>query len=344
MPRASTPVRPPRWPISSAAPPRRCLPMQAKPDTAPLNPLLQDYLTWLQDVRRTSPHTVVAYRRDLTALFAFLQAHTGNTVSENTFADLTPSDIQAYLASKLTPGGRLNRGSANAKTSLNRQLSALRGFARWLSAHRGVGNVSISRLHGLKTPAPVPKALNHEQAWQLLEELAPPPQAHTSTPEVRRNFALFITLYGLGLRISEALNLTRADVSGDVLTVTGKGNKQRQLPMPLPVKSALNQWLKASNGQLPSAPLFPNPQGKALSPRFAQKILQHTREALNLPAHLTPHALRHSFATHLLEGGADLRTVQELLGHSQLATTQRYLAADVQRLLTVHTKSHPLAK
>ena len=318
--------------------------MQARAPAPAPNPLLADYLTWLSDVRRTSPHTVLAYRRDLTALFAFLQAHTGHTVTENTFTGLTPSDIQAYLASKLTPGGRLNRASASAKTSLNRQLSALRGFSRWLSSHRGVANAAISRLHGLKTPAPVPKALNHEQAWQLLEQLAPPPQAHTATPEVRRNFALFITLYGLGLRISEALALTRADVAGDTLTVTGKGNKQRQLPLPLPVKSALNQWLKGSNGQPPHAPLFPNPQGKALSPRFAQKILQSTREALNLPAHLTPHALRHSFATHLLEGGADLRTVQELLGHSQLATTQRYLAADVQRLLTVHGKSHPLAK
>jgi integrase/recombinase XerC len=308
------------------------------------NPLLQGFLTWLEDVRRTSPHTVLAYRRDLTALFTFLQAHTGQPITENTFAALTPSDVQAYLATRLAPGGRINRGQSAAKTSLNRQLSALRGFARWLSSHHGVSNTAMSKLHGLKTPAPVPKALNHEQAWQLLETLAPPPQAHTSTPEVRRNFALFITLYGLGLRISEALSLTRADVGGDTLIVTGKGNKQRSMPLPLPVKSALNQWLNASNESLPTAPLFPNPSGKPLSPRFAQKILQQTREALNLPSHLTPHALRHSFATHLLEGGADLRTVQELLGHSQLATTQRYLAADVQRLLTVHHKSHPLAK
>lgn len=311
---------------------------------APANALLTDFLQWLEEVRRTSPHTVLAYRRDLTALFAFLEEHTGKPITENTFVELTASDIQAYLASRLTPKGKLNRATTSAKTSLNRQLSALRGFARWLSSHRGVSNPAISKLHGLKTPAPVPKALNHDQAWQLLETLAPPPQAHTATPEVRRNFALFITLYGLGLRISEALSLTRQDVAGDTLIVTGKGNKQRQLPLPLPVKSALNQWLKASNEALPNAPLFPNPQGKALSPRFAQKILQQTREALNLPAHLTPHALRHSFATHLLEGGADLRTVQELLGHSQLATTQRYLAADVQRLLSVHSKAHPLAK
>lgn len=311
---------------------------------ADLPPLLSEFLTWLETVRRTSPHTVTAYRRDLTSLFTFLEAHTGREITPQTFTELTASDIQAYLAHRLTPKGRLNRATTSAKTSLNRQLSALRSFTKWLSSHYGTGNLALVKLHGLKAPAPVPKALNHEQAWQLLENLAPPHAQHTSTPEVRRNFALFITLYGLGLRISEALSLTRADVSGDTLIVTGKGNKQRSLPLPLPVKSALNQWLTASQEYTPNSPLFPNPAGNALSPRFAQKILQTTREALNLPAHLTPHALRHSFATHLLEGGADLRTVQELLGHSQLATTQRYLATDIQRLLTVHTKSHPLAK
>ncbi len=312
------------------------------------NTLLTEFTTWLEDVRRTSPHTVMAYGRDLTSLFAFLETHTGQPLTPQTFTELTPSDIQAYLAHRLTPKGKLNRATTSAKTSLNRQLSALRSFSRWLHAHYGVSNTAITKLHGLKAPAPVPKALNHDQTWQLLEQLAPPHAQHTSTPEVRRNFALFITLYGLGLRISEALSLTRGDVAGDTLIVTGKGNKQRQMPLPLPVKSALNQWLTASqsseSGSHPSAPLCPNPQGKPLSPRFAQKILQNTREALNLPAHLTPHALRHSFATHLLEGGADLRTVQELLGHSQLATTQRYLATDIQRLLTVHAKSHPLAK
>jgi integrase/recombinase XerC len=308
------------------------------------NPLLDDFLTWLANVRRTSAHTTLAYKRDLTALFTFLQTHTGKPLTPQSFGQLTSLDIQAYLASRLTPTGRLNRATTSAKTSLNRQLSALRTFARWMATHHNAPNPAITGLHGLKAPAPVPKALNPQQTWQLLEELAPPPATAKSPAEMRRNFALFLLLYGVGLRISEALSLTRADVAGDLLTVTGKGNKQRQLPLPLPVKSVLNQWLTASQTYPPTAPLFPNPQGKALSPRFAQKILQATRQALNLPAHLTPHALRHSFATHLLANGADLRTVQELLGHSQLATTQRYLAADTQRILAVHTKAHPLAK
>lgn len=306
------------------------------------NPLIAPFCEWLQGVKRFSPHTVKAYQRDLSAIFTFLEAHTGNPITPKAFENLTGSDIQAYLAHRLTPKGRLRAESMNAKTSLNRQLSALRTFARWLSTHEGAHNAAILKMHGLKTPAPTPRALNHEQTWQLLENLAPPPASHKSTPEARRNFALFLTLYGLGLRISEALALTRQDVTGDTVTVRGKGNKQRALPLPLPVKSALNQWLNASHDQPPQAPLFPNPHGKPLTPRFAQKVLQDTRKALNLPAHLTPHALRHSFATHLLANGADLRTVQELLGHAQLATTQRYLAADIQRLLQVHHKAHPL--
>lgn len=309
-----------------------------------VHPLIEEFTEWLATVKRFSPHTVSAYGRDLVGIFSFLEGHTGATVSPASFAQLTGADIQAYLASRLTPKGRLRGEATNSKTSLNRQLSSLRTFARWLAAHHGIHNPAILKTRGLKTPAPVPRAINTDQAWQLLENLAPLPAAHKSTKEVRRNFALFLTLYGLGLRISEALALTRGDISGDVVVVQGKGNKQRQLPLPLPVKSALNQWLNASHDQPPSAPLFPNPHGKALTPRFAQKILQETRKALNLPAHLTPHALRHSFATHLLAGGADLRTVQELLGHAQLATTQRYLAADVQRLLQVHAKAHPLAK
>lgn len=312
--------------------------------TVTLSPLIQEFTDWLAEVRRFSPHTVAAYGRDLTAVLGFLRQHTGSEITPAKFADITPADVQAYLAHRMAPKGRLGGENTSAKTSLNRQLSALRTFARWLADHYQITNPALLKVRGLKTPTPVPRALNADQTWRLLENLAPPPATATSKKETRRNFALFLTLYGLGLRISEALALTRDDVRGEVVLISGKGGKQRQVPLPLPVKSALNQWLTSSQDMMPNAPLFPNPQGKALTPRFAQKILQTTRKALHLPSHLTPHALRHSFATHLLANGADLRTVQELLGHSQLATTQRYLAADIQRLVDVHGKAHPLAK
>jgi integrase/recombinase XerC len=314
--------------------------------TAAGHPWLAEFGAWLAGVKRMSPHTVLAYQRDLSPLLAFLQEHKGEPVSDATWPALKPGDIQSYLASRLTRQA--------AKTSLNRQLSALRTFTRWLAQHKRIRNDALLTLRGLKAPAPVPKALNPTQTWHLLETLAPPPTAPQAAPLLqRRNFTLFIALYGLGLRISEALALTRAQAQGETLTITGKGSKQRLVPMPLPVRSAFNSWLVATQHLPPEAPLFPshipsnthpNPTLNLhpLTPRMAQRILQDLRKQLNLPAHATPHALRHSFATHMLHNGADLRTVQELLGHANLATTQRYLAADVQHLLATHKKAHPL--
>ncbi len=301
---------------------------------------LAAFQTWLATVKRFSPHTVAAYGRDMRDILAFLERHTGEAVSPATWPTLQPADIHSYLAHRM--------GAGTGKSSLNRQLSALRTFARWL-AMDGPANPKLQAIRGLKATPPPPKALNDTQTWALLERMAPPPTGpQQASLADRRNFALTLVLYGLGLRISEALSLTRGDVSGDTLTVLGKGRKERSNPLPLPVQSALNSWLKGTMHLPPSAPLFPSHLGesttlpKALTPRMAQKIIKAAREALGLPAHLTPHALRHSFATHLLHSGADLRTVQELLGHKQLATTQRYLAGDAQHLASVHRKAHPL--
>lgn len=313
----------------------------------PLAVAAAEFVRWLAEVKRYSPHTCAAYGADLHAFIGFLQHHEGREPLVGAFKSLETGTVQAYLAAALKPkGGKGVRAKAPAaKSSLNRQLSALRSFSKWLEAYHDMGNPAVAAMRGLKHVAPKPRALNHSQTWTLLETLAPPPVRPQAVPQAqRRNFALFITLYGLGLRISEALSLTRADVQGNVLTVTGKGRKQRQVPLPLPVQSALNSYMRGSNDQPPEAPLFPSPS-KADSPitaRMAQKILQETRTKLGLPAHLTPHALRHTFATHLLENGANLRNVQELLGHATLATTQRYLAADTAHLLKVHAKAHPL--
>ncbi len=307
-------------------------------------PLVQAFCDWSAQVRRQSPHTVAAYGRDLTAMCEFWAQHLQvPEVSLPVLRRLQPDDVQAYLAHRLRPTGH----GVTAKASLNRHLSSLRSFGKWLKRSQGVVIPALAGLRGLKAPAPLPKALNEAQTFDLLGAVAPPPVRGTDNrkrPQQTRNLALLLVLYGLGLRISEALSLTRADATRATLTVTGKGNKQRQIPLPLAVRSALDDWMKCSQQWPPETPLFPNAQGKALTPRMAQKMLKAARESLNLPAHATPHALRHSFATHLLHGGADLRTVQELLGHRQLATTQRYLAADIGHLLKTHQKAHPLGK
>jgi integrase/recombinase XerC len=300
----------------------------------------REFADWLRLTRRLSPHTVAAYERDVAAFCDFLCEHWGcDGVPLDALPKLARTDVEAYVV-------RLLRG-AHAKVSVNRALSTLRTLAGWLASHKHVALDALAGVHNLKVPPPAPKALSIQQAWQLLEKLAPPAQAPQRAGwAARRNFALVVVLYGLGLRVSEALALVRGDVAGDTLRVRGKGNKERLLPIPLPVQSALNGWLVVGQALGPQAPLFPtNPHAKTpLTPTRAQQIVKRAREEMGLPAHLTPHALRHSFATHLLANGADLRVVQELLGHSSLGTTQRYLAADTQRLIDVHRRAHPLER
>ncbi|MDD9912552.1 MAG: tyrosine-type recombinase/integrase [Alphaproteobacteria bacterium] len=296
--------------------------------------LLEEFLTHIEKTKRYSTHTVAAYRRDLTQFLDFTTKHVGEEPTEQTLIKLEPTDVQAFLAY-----GKLKEHKK--PTTLNRQLAAIRSWFQWLRTQK-IHNDRICILRSLKIPEPTPKAINQDQAWELLKRAAPPSVGPQKAPLIqRRNFTLLVVLYGLGLRISEALALTRRDVRHGRLTIKGKGNKERIIPIPLQVQSALNSWLNAET--LPeSAPLFPNNQGKPMTPRTAQRAVKDLREQLDLPEHLTPHALRHSFATHLLESGADLRSVQELLGHSSLGTTQRYLAGDVKRLIDVHAKTHPL--
>lgn len=299
---------------------------------------LTPFLDYLALEKRYSAHTVAAYGRDLTQFFYFIERHMGEEFTPQAIKRIAAEDVQGFLARSMLDNGK-------SKTTLNRQLSAIRSYCRWLGQYHNIHNDRLVNMRGLKASAPPPKAIKLDSIWEILETLAPPsisPQ-HIKWQQ-RRDFALILTLYGLGLRISEALQLTRDAVKGDSLLIYGKGNKERKLPLPLAVQSALNSWLQARRDLPGDAPLFPGPGDGtiSLSARSAQKLLQSVREKLNLPDYLTPHALRHSFATHLLESGADLRTVQELLGHANLATTQRYLAADIQQLVKVHKTSHPL--
>jgi integrase/recombinase XerC len=229
-----------------------------------------------------------------------------------------------------------------SRTSIARAMSTLRGFFRWLERNGHGGNHAIRAMRSPRQPAGLPKPLTVADADLLIESVDLLPGEPW---EIQRDVALFVLLYGCGLRISEALGLDRRDAPlGETLTVTGKGNKQRILPVLPVIREAIKTyldlcpWRPAEDG-----PLFLGTRGKRLNAGVAQKRLRELRLLLGLPDSVTPHALRHSFATHLLGAGGDLRTIQELLGHASLSTTQRYTAVDTDSLMAAYRAAHPRA-
>ena len=294
-----------------------------------------DWRDWLADEKRASIHTLDAYTRDLAGFFAFTQKHLGAPPGLRALAALEPGDFRAWLAAR--------RGDGLSPTSNARALSVVRGFFRFL-AKRGLGqNAAIAAIGGPKLPKPLPKALNVADADAVLGKIGNPDDA----PWIQaRDTAVVTLLYGAGLRIGEALALNRAALPlAEVITITGKGRKQRVVPILPAVREAVDDYLRQCPfGGGKAAPLFVGAKGKRLQAAIVQRAIQRLRVALGLPDHTTPHALRHSFATHLLGSGGDLRAIQELLGHASLSTTQRYTAIDTARLLEVFEKSHPRAR
>lgn len=290
--------------------------------------LLEKFITYLDVEKRYSLHTVQAYGRDIDSFLRFMAGHTGGTVDKKTLSSLQLNDFYAFLYHQTEEVHK-------QKSSANRSLSAVRSFYEWLASRQMVTNETVALVRQLKTPAPVPKAPSERQAMALVKYFLP--QKRTNTDALML-WVLMLMLYGMGLRISEALSLNQRDVAGDVVTVLGKGNKQRRVPLPKPVAAAVQLLPRTA----PDDPLFLGPRGRRMNARYVQLKLVEARQALDLPAHITPHAMRHAFASHLLAEGADLRVVQELLGHVSLSTTQRYLDKDVARLVRVHKNSHPL--
>ncbi|MDZ5450558.1 tyrosine recombinase XerC [Labrys sp. ZIDIC5] len=297
------------------------------------------WLTYLAVERRMSPKTVEAYDRDVTTFLRFLTGHFGEPPGLDDIASLAPRDVRAFLAARRADGLK--------PRSLMRALAATRAFARFLERQGHGASAALSAVRGPKLPQSLPKPLAPEVARKVAS-------ADTRLGEARepwilaRDAAVLALCYGAGLRISEALGLTRKDapVSGrDSLTVTGKGNKMRSVPVIAPVARAVEDYLKIlpyPGG--PDDPLFVGARGGPLSPRIIQYAMQHLRGALGLPDSATPHALRHSFATHLLGRGGDLRSIQELLGHASLSTTQIYTKVDATELMRVYQSAHPRAK
>lgn len=303
---------------------------------ADLQELIVSWQSWLGGERRASPHTIAAYGSDLASFLDFLAEHRGGPPGLADLDALTPADFRAYLAARAS--ARLERSSTA------RALSVLRGFFRFLDRRGAVKNAALAAVRTPKLPKSLPRALSIAEAGEALD-LAP--GLARRAWEGKRNLAIFLLLYGGGLRIGEALGLKRreAPTKGGAVAITGKGGKTRLVPILPAVAESVLDYLAACPHRLTSdGPLFVGTRGKALGPRPVQREMAKLRALLGLDRHATPHALRHSFATHLLAEGADLRAIQELLGHASLSTTQRYTAIDAARLAAVYDKAHPRAK
>jgi integrase/recombinase XerC len=293
-----------------------------------------DWRAWLGHERRGSAHTLDAYGRDLADFFGFLARHLGFPPGLKDLAELRRDDFRAYLADR--------RGRRLAPASTARALSTLRGFFRYLERNGLGANAAISQVATPRVPKSVPKALSEPEALEAIDSVAD----LSDEPWIaKRDVALLTLLYGCGLRLGEALSLKRGQApKGDSMVIVGKGRKERIAPILPAVRSAIAEYLAACPyGLGEDDPLFVGARGQRLNPGVAQRQVRRLRGLLGLPETATPHALRHSFATHLLAGGGDLRTIQELLGHASLSTTQRYTEVDAARLIDVYAKTHPRA-
>lgn len=293
------------------------------------------WAAWLAGERRASAHTVAAYGRDLAGFLEFLAGHLGEAPGLAALAGLLPADFRAYLAHRALRQAE--------RSSIARGLSVVRGFVRFLDRRGLAANTALAALRAPKLPHSVPKPLNIADAVEAVDSVS---ELAASAWQGKRDAAVLTLLYGCGLRLSEALGLTRrAAPLGDALTITGKGRKQRLVPVLPAVRRAVDDYLAACPYRLaPAGPLFVGARGGPLHPRLVQGKMTALRGFLGLPETATPHALRHSFATHLLGAGGDLRAIQELLGHASLSTTQRYTAVDTARLLAVYEAAHPRAR
>jgi integrase/recombinase XerC len=331
--RVSTTTR--QSPDADGEPPRELL--SASPDVAAQ---LARWLSHLGAERRMSPKTCEAYERDVRQFLAFMAEHLGGRVTLKALARLTPADIRAFMAAR--------RGEGIAGRSLARGLAGTRSFARFIERNH---NGRVGALFAVRSPKiakTLPKPLTVASARGVTQSEAR--AGEDREPWIfARDAAVLGLLYGSGLRISEALSLKRKEVpapgAGDSLTVTGKGNKRRMVPVLRQVLELVADYVAMCPVALaPDGPLFIGAKGGPLSPRIVQLTMARLRGVLGLAETATPHALRHSFATHLLARGGDLRAIQELLGHASLSTTQVYTAVDSERLLEVYRSTHPRAQ
>lgn len=295
------------------------------------------WLEHLEQERRLSPRTLAAYGFIGRRYLAFLEGHRGGPLSDRDLGEVSAAEIRAWLAV-------LRQGPTPlSPRSLSQSLSAIRTFHGFVDRRLGIANPALALVRGPRVKPSAPRPVSESQAAELLAE--PGLDGALDPWEAARDEAVLTLLYGCGLRISEALSLRRRDAPlGEVLRITGKGAKTRMVPVLPRVAQAVEAYLHALPFPLaPDEPLFRARRGGPLSPRHVQATVQGMRSRLGLPDSATPHALRHAFATHLLGAGADLRSIQELLGHASLSTTQRYTQVDSAALLRAYADAHPRA-
>jgi integrase/recombinase XerC len=289
--------------------------------------------------RGYAANTLDAYERDVRQLFVFLNERLGAPATLADLNRLTAQDLRAFMAAR--------RSEGTCSRSLSRGISALRSFFRFLERAELLKNRAVLAMALPKAPPSLPRPLTIPKAQDLLRESADAYKRGQEKWIGLRDHAALLLLYGCGLRISEALGLARRDAPlppRDIVRVRGKGGKQRIVPVLPAVQSAVERYLAHCPYNLPpDGPLFVGAKGGRLSPRILQLLIERMRAALGLPDTATPHALRHSFATHLLGSGADLRAIQELLGHASLSTTQIYTEVDRESLLRIYDRAHPRA-
>lgn len=296
--------------------------------------LLKIWLSSLKHERRASPNTLRAYGDDVARFLAFQREHLGGNVTEHALSKLRPADIRAFIATR--------RGEGLGAGGVQRALAAIRGFYKFLAREGILENAAPRAVRTPRLKRGLPRPLSEADAQRAIDEAG----EHDVEWLGARDAALLTLLYGAGLRISEALSLKRGDVPlAETLTILGKGRKERVVPVLPLLREAIGDYAaKIPFTAAPSAPLFLSRRGKPMSAREAQGLMQKLRGRLGLTERATPHALRHSFATHLLQGGGDLRSVQELLGHASLSTTQTYTAIDMRQLMETYQSAHPRGK
>jgi integrase/recombinase XerC len=309
--------------------------MSGGDDLEPLAQARQDWLNWLAHEKRFAKNTLDAYVRDVDAFLGFLSGHNGAPLALSDLADLKASDIRAYLAK------RRNSDQPLSDRSVARALASIRSFFRFLDRRRGLANADIGFVRGPRLKPPAPRPVSAPAAFDLIDLAGEADEPWIGT----RDSAVLTLLYGCGLRISEALSLTGADTPlPQTLVITGKGGKTRLVPTLPAARAAVADYVRQCPFHIdPQTPLFFGVRGGPLRARIVQTMMARARGGLGLPPSATPHALRHAFATHLLQGGGDLRAIQELLGHASLSTTQRYTEIDPTFMMAAFSAAHPRA-